>query len=130
MARIKGLAGSLSFIYKFKFSHMPKRHEFNNDSMNSSSALVAPGRSEIRISFSVEFPTVSVSTKRILRKCAFAVTFLLVFTLSSCSMLDVQMPRGFAVALGILTSVGILYCFHEMWNKFGGWDGIVNHEEE
>lgn len=108
---------------------MTKENEFNNG-MNNSSALVAPQRSEIRISFSVEFPTVSPSTKRILRKCAFAATFLLVLTLSSCSMLDVQMPRSYAAVLVILASVGVLYCFHALWEKFGGWNGIINHEEK
>lgn len=108
---------------------MPKKHEFNI-STNSSSAIVTPQRSEIRVSFSVEFPTVSPSTKRILRKCAFVATFLLVLTLSSCSMLDVQMPRSYATVLVILASVGILYCFHTLWNMFGGWNGIINHEEK
>lgn len=109
---------------------MAKSSNSTNISMNNSSALVAPQRSEIRISFSVEFPTVSQSTKRILRKCTFAATFLLVLTLSSCSMLDVQMPRGFAAVLLILASVGVLYCCHTLWNMFGGWNGIINHEEK
>ena len=109
---------------------MPKNNEFTNISTNNSSALVAPQRSEIRISFSVEYPTVSETTKRILRKVAFAATFLLVLTLSSCSMLDVQMPRSYAAVLVILASVGILYCTHTLWNKLGGMDGILNHEEK
>ena len=109
---------------------MTKEHEFTNNSMNNSSALVAPQRSEIRISFSVEYPTVSETTKRILRKVAFAATFLIVLTLSSCSMLDVQMPRSYATVLVILASVGILYCTHTLWRKLGGMDGILNHEEK
>lgn len=108
---------------------MPKNNEFSIG-MNNSSTLTAPQRSEIRISFSVEYPTVSENTKRILRKVAFAATFLLVLTLSSCSMLDVQMPRSYATVLVILASVGILYCTHTLWNKMGGMNGILNHEEK
>ena len=109
---------------------MPKKHEFTNNSMNNSSALVAPQRSEIRISFSVEYPTVSETTKRILRKVSFVATFLIVFTLSFCYMLDVQMTRSYAAVLVILASVGILYCTHTLWRKLGGMDGILNHEEK
>lgn len=108
---------------------MPRTIEINNG-MNNSNALVTPQRSEIRVSFSVEYPTVSETTKRILRKTAFVATFLLVLTLSSCSMLDVQIPRRYATVLVVLASMGILYCTHTLWRKMGGMNGILNHEEK
>ena len=108
---------------------MPRTIEINNG-MNNSNAFVTPQRSEIRISFGIEYPTVSETTKRILRKVSFVATFLIVFTLSFCYMLDVQMTRSYAAVLVILASVGILYCTHTLWRKLGGMDGILNHEEK
>lgn len=107
---------------------MPKNNEFNI-STNSSSALVTPQRSEIRMLQLSEFKSFATNLLRPLRKVAFVATFLLVGTLSSCSMLDVQMSRSLTTLLVILASVGMLYCFHALWNKFGGWNGIINHEE-
>lgn len=109
---------------------MTKSSNLNNISTNNSSALVAPQRSEIRVSFSVEYPALSPNAKSFLRRSVFAVTFLLLATLSSCSLLDVQMPRSYATVLVVLASVGLVYCFHTLWNTFGGWSGIVNHEEK
>ena len=109
---------------------MTKDREFTNSSMNNSSALVAPTRSEIRISFSIEYPSISSSTKKKLRRAAFVVTFLLIVAASFCNVFDVQMSRSYATVLVVLASIGILYCSHSLWNKFGGWKGILNEEEK
>ena len=109
---------------------MPKNNEFTNSSMNNSSALVAPTRSEIRISFSIEYPSISDSTRKKLRRAAFVATFLLIATVSSCSMLGVQLSHSTGFALIFFGSIGIVYCFHELWKSFGGLKGILNEEEK
>ena len=107
---------------------MPKNNEFTNSSMNNSSALVAPTRSEIRISLSIEYPSISDSTRKKLRRAAFVATFLLVATVSSCFMLGVQLSHSTGFALIFFGSIGIVYCFHELWKSFGGLKGILNEE--
>ena len=87
---------------------MPKKHEFNC-SMNSSSATIAPTRSEIRISFSVEFPTLSTSTRKMLHRAAFVVTFALCAALAACYWLGVILPTWIILIMVLGASVGWLY---------------------
>lgn len=107
---------------------MTKNNEFNNG-MNNSSALVAPQRSEIRMLQSTRIHSFATNMLKPLRKVAFIATYLLVGVLSSCSALDVQLSRSLTTLLVILASMGVLYCSHILWNKFGGWNEIINHEE-
>ena len=108
---------------------MPRTIEINNG-MNNSNALVTPTRSEIRISFSIEYPSISDSTRKKLRRAAFVATFLLIVTVSSCSMLGVRLSHSMGFALIFFGSIGIVYCFHELWKAFGGLKGILNEEEK
>lgn len=90
---------------------MPKKHEFTNSSMNSSSALVAPSRSEIRASFSIEYPSISDSTRKKLHRAAMILTPLLCAVLAVCHVLGLQLP-WWAVALVVTAaSVGFGYGF-------------------
>lgn len=87
---------------------MPKKHEFNC-SMNNSSATIAPTRSEIRISFSVELPTLSISTRKMMHRAAFAVTFALCAALAVCYWLGVILPTWIVFVLVLGASAGWLY---------------------
>ena len=87
---------------------MPKKHEFNC-SMNSSSATIAPTRSEIRISFSVEFPTLSTSTRKMLHRAAFVVTFALCAALAACCWLGVILPTWIILIMVLGASAGWFY---------------------
>ena len=90
---------------------MPKNNEFTNNSMNSSSALVAPRRSEIRVSFSIEYPSISDSTRKKLHRAAMILTPVLCAVLAVCHALGLQLP-WWAVALAVIaTSVGFGYGF-------------------
>lgn len=90
---------------------MPKNNEFTNISMNNSSALVAPTRSEIRISFSVTFPTLSPSTRKLLHRVVMILTPVLCAVLAVCYWLGVSLPSW--TVFGIVTgaSVGFVYGF-------------------
>ena len=87
---------------------MPKNNEFTC-SMNSSSATIAPTRSEIRISLSVEFPTLSSSTRKMLHRAALAVTFALCAALAVCYWLVVCLPTWLVLLMVLGTSVGWVY---------------------
>ncbi len=87
---------------------MPKNNEFNC-SMNSSSATIAPMRSEIRIPISVEFPTFSPSTRKRLHRAAFAVTFALCAALSMCYWLGVILPTWLVLLMVLGASTGWVY---------------------
>lgn len=87
---------------------MPKKHEFNC-SMNNSSATIAPTRSEIRISFSVELPTLSTSTRKILHRAVFAITFALCAALAACYCLGVILPTWIILIMVLGASAGWLY---------------------
>ena len=115
-------------LYHNFIKYMPRTNEINNG-MNNSSALVAPQRSEIRMLQSTRIHSFATNMLKPLRKVAFIATYLLVGMLSSCSALDVQLSRSLTTLLVILASMGVLYCFHILWNKFGGWTEIINHEE-
>lgn len=87
---------------------MPKNNEFNC-SMNNSSATIAPTRSEIRISFSVELPTLSTSTRKMLHRAAFVVTFALCAALAVCYWLGVILPTWIVFIMVLGASAGWLY---------------------
>ena len=90
---------------------MPRTNEITNKSMNSSSALVAPRRSEIRVSFSIEYPSISDSTRKKLHRAAMILTPLLCVVLAVCHVLDLYLP-WWAVALSVIAaSVGFGYGF-------------------
>ena len=108
MVELKGLANSLSYIYLLDSLAMTKNNEFNC-SMNSSSATIAPTRSEIRISLSVEFPTLSPSTRKMLHRAAFAVTFALCAALAVCYWLGVCLPTWLVLLMVLGASVGWVY---------------------
>lgn len=82
-----------------------------NNSMNSSSALVAPQRSEIRILSSVVFPTISHSTQRMLHRAAMMLTPSICAVLAVCYMLQVSMPSWLVGSMVISASVGFVYGF-------------------
>lgn len=87
---------------------MPKKHEFNC-SMNSSSATIAPTRSEIRISLSVGLSTLSPSTRKMLHRAAFAVTFALCAALAVCYWLGVVLPTWLVLLIVLGASAGWVY---------------------
>lgn len=87
---------------------MPKNNEFNC-SMNSSSATIAPTRSEIRISLSVELPTLSPSTRKMLHRAAFVVTFALCAALAVCHWLGISLPSWLVFLMVIGASAGWVY---------------------
>ena len=91
---------------------MPKNNEFNC-SMNNSSATIAPTRSEIRISLSVELPTLNPSTRKMLHRAAFAVTFALCAALAVCRWLGVCLPTWLVLLMVLGASAGWIYgCIH------------------
>ena len=104
---------------------MPRTIEINNG-MNNSNALVTPQRSEIRISFSIEYPSISDSIRKKLRRAAFVATFLLLTISSFCFMVDVKLLHSNGFTLIFLGSIGLVYCFHNLWKTFGGLKGILN----
>ena len=87
---------------------MPKNHEFNC-SMNSSSATIAPMRSEIRIPISVELPTFTLSTRKMLHRAVFAVTFALCAALAVCYWLGVCLPTWLVLLMVLDASIGSVY---------------------
>lgn len=90
---------------------MTKRGNSINNSMNSSSALVAPRRSEIRVSFSIEYPSISDSTRKKLHRAAMILTPLLCVVLAVCHVLDLYLPWWAVVLSVIAASVGFGYGF-------------------
>ena len=80
-----------------------------NNSMNNSSALVAPTRSEIRISLSVELPALSPSTRKMLHRAAFVVTFALCAALAVCYWLGVYLPSWLVFLMVAGASAGWVY---------------------
>lgn len=88
---------------------MTKSSNLNNFSMNNSNAIVAPTRSEIRISLSVELPTLSPSTRKMLHRAAFAVTFALCAALAVCYWLGVCLPTWLVLLMVLGASVGWVY---------------------
>lgn len=90
---------------------MPRTNEINNG-MNSSSALVAPQRSEIRFPFiSVTFPTLSSSTRKMLHRAAMMLTPAICAVLAIGYMLQVSMPSWLVGCMVISASVGFVYGF-------------------
>lgn len=90
---------------------MPKRHEFNNNSMNNSSALVAPTRSEIRFPFSIEYLSISSSTRKLLHRAAMILTPVLCAALAVCYLLGVSLPSWLVFVKVTGASVGFVYGF-------------------
>lgn len=90
---------------------MTKDREFTNNSMNNSSALVAPTRSEIRISFSVTFPTISPSTRKLLHRAAMILTPVLCAAIAVCHWLKVFLPSWLVLGMVIGASIGFVYGF-------------------
>lgn len=90
---------------------MPKKHEFTNNSMNNSSALVAPTRSEIRISFSIEYPFISDSTRKKLHRAAMILTPVLCAVLAVCYWLGVSLPSWLVLGMVMGASIGFVYGF-------------------
>ena len=97
-------------LYHNFIKYMPRTNEINNG-MNSSSALVAPQRSEIRILSSVVFPTISHSTQRMLHRAAMMLTPAICAVLAICYMLQVSMPSWLVGSMVISASVGFVYGF-------------------
>ncbi len=87
---------------------MTKEREFNC-SMNNSNATIAPTRSEIRISFSLELPTLSTSTRKTLHRAVFAITFALCAALAACYWLGVILPTWIVLIMVLGASAGWLY---------------------
>ena len=90
---------------------MPKKHEFTNNSMNSSSALVAPTRSEIRFPFSIECPSISSSTRKLLHRAAMILTPVLCAVLAVCCLLGVSLPSWIVFVMVTGASIGFVYGF-------------------
>lgn len=91
---------------------MPKNNEFTNNSMNSSSALVAPMRSEIRFPFiSVAFPALGPSTRKLLHRAAMILTPVLCAVLAVCCLLGVFLPSWLVFVMVTGASVGFVYGF-------------------
>ena len=109
---------------------MTKENEFNNVCSNNSTAIVTPQRSEIRISFSIPLPVFSKSVRSKLQKAVFVVTSLLVFVMSGCSALDVQLRSPWGALLFLSTMCGVLYCFWVILGKCCGYVSIINEKEE
>lgn len=86
---------------------MTKSSNSINISMNNSSALVAPQRSEIRTSVNAAFSAVV----KFYRKHTLTLTFLLITFISACHVLEVQMPWYAALVLTIAGSCSILRGF-------------------
>lgn len=94
---------------------MTKDREFTNISTNNSSALVAPTRSEIRISFSVEYPTLSPSTRKLLHRAAMVLTPVLCAVLAVCYWLGFSLPSWAVFGMVTGVSVGFVYGFLHIW---------------
>ena len=91
---------------------MPKNNELINLGSKTSTALVAPTRSEIRISFCMEC-SLFVSVRKVLHRAAFVLTPVLCAALAVCFWLGVVLPAWAVATMVIPASIGFLYgCFH------------------
>lgn len=97
-------------LYHNFIKYMPRTNEINNG-MNNSSALVAPQRSEIRISFSVELPALRPSTRKMLHRAAMILTPVLCAALAVCYWLGANLPSWMVGVMVIAASVGFVYGF-------------------
>lgn len=89
---------------------MAKRSNSINISMNSSSALVAYLRNEIRTSVNAAFSAVVT----FYRKNTFILSFMLVLFMNSIYVMGVQIPWHAAIALTLATGYSIFRGFLEI----------------
>ena len=111
LARIRDRQTAFLLYIRYNSYAMPKKHEFTNISTNNSSALVAPQRSEIRISFSVELPALRPSTRKMLHRAAMILTPVLCAALAVCYWLGANLPSWMVGVMVIAASVGFVYGF-------------------
>lgn len=90
---------------------MPKNNEFTNNSMNNSSAIVAPTRSEIRFPFSIEYPSISSSARKLLHRAAMILTPVLCAVLAVGCWLGVSLPSWLVFGMVTGASTGFVYGF-------------------
>ncbi len=84
---------------------MPRTIEINNG-MKNSNTLVAPTRSEIRTSFSVEFNSIAAPIKGFLRSHTLSLTFTLVTLLGLFRILGVVLPCWIVISMAIFACIG------------------------
>ena len=88
---------------------MAKSSNYINPGSKTSTAHVAPLRSEIRIPFVADVVSFALAVRRTLSNHSLAITFVLVATLTACRVLGVSLPVWAAVALAVSCCVGCLH---------------------
>lgn len=93
---------------------------------NYTAAVVAPGRSEIRI----EIPSISIPSKEFVLKVWKYISYFLstIFPVIFfvCSYMELQLPIYIAITMIIASSIGIVSSSYILIKEFGGIKRILN----